>query len=61
MEDSKLDMRFNQEGKINAADIINKSSMSELADIMYYFGEERKSRLIAKKIFDNKPIETVQD
>ena len=61
MEDSKLDMRFNQEGKINAADIINKSSMSELADIMYYFGEERRSRFIAKKIFEHRPIEKVQD
>ena len=61
MEDSKLDMRFNQEGEINAADIINKSSMSGLADIMYYFGEERRSRLIAKKIFKHRPIEKVQD
>ena len=61
MEDSKLDMRFNQEGEINAADIINKSSMLELADIMYYFGEERRSRLIAKKIFEHRPIEKVQD
>ena len=61
MEDSKLDMRFNQEGEINAADIINKSSMSGLADIMYYFGEERRSRLIAKKIFEDRPIEKVQD
>ena len=61
MEDSKLDMRFDREEKINAADIINKSSMSELADIMYYFGEERRSRLIAKKIFEHRPIEKVQD
>ena len=61
MEDSKLDMRFNQEGDINAADIINKSSISELADIMYFFGEERRSRLIAKKIFEHRPIEKVQD
>ena len=61
MEDSNLDMRFNQEGELNATDIINKSSMSELADIMYYFGEERRSRLIAKKIFEHRPIEKVQD
>ena len=61
MEDSKLDMRFDLEGEINAADIINKSSISELADIMYYFGEERRSRLIAKKIFEHRPIEKVQD
>tara|TARA_A100000164_G_C21817113_1_gene728425 strand:+ start:67 stop:951 length:885 start_codon:yes stop_codon:yes gene_type:complete len=61
MEDSKLDMRFNQKKGINAAEIINRSSMSELADIMYYFGEERRSRLIAKKIFENRPIEKVHD
>ena len=61
MEDSKLDMRFDLEGEINAADIINKSSISKLADIMYYFGEERRSRLIAKKIFEHRPIEKVQD
>ena len=61
MEDSNLDMRFNQEGEINATDIINKASMSELADIMYYFGEERRSRLIAKKIFERRPIEKVQE
>ena len=61
MEDSKLDMRFNQEGEINAAEIINKSSISELADIMFYFGEERRSRLIAKNIFKKRPIEKVQD
>jgi len=61
MEDSILDMRFDQDSKINAADIINKSSMTELADIMYYFGEERRSRQIAKKIIEHRPIEQVQD
>ena len=31
------------------------------SDIMYFFGEERRSRLIAKKIFEHRPIEKVQD
>jgi len=48
--DSPLDMRINQEEKIKAEDIINNYSSEKLADIFYYYGEERKARLIAKKI-----------
>ena len=58
-ESSFLDMRFDQDSRINAADIINKSSESEIADIIYYYGEERRSRYIAKKIFQNRPIKKV--
>ena len=59
METSPLDMRFDQDSRIDAANIINKSSESEIADIIYYYGEERRSRLIAKKIFQNRPINKV--
>ena len=58
-ESSSLDMRFDQDSRIDAADIINKSSESEIADIIYYYGEERRSRSIAKKIFQNRPINRV--
>lgn len=58
-ESSSLDMRFDQDSKVDAADIINKSSESEIADIIYYYGEERRSRYIAKKIFQNRPIKKV--
>ena len=58
-ESSHLDMRFDQGSRIDAASIINKSSESEIADIIYYYGEERRSRFIAKKIFQNRPINTV--
>ena len=58
-ESSSLDMRFDQDSGVDAADIINKSSESEIADIMYYYGEERRSRYIAKKIFQNRPIKKV--
>ena len=61
METSYLDMRFDQDSNINAAKLINRSSESEIADIIYYFGEERRSRSIAKKIFQNKPINKVQE
>ena len=58
-ESSSLDMRFDQDSRIDASRIINKSSESEIADIIYYYGEERRSRFIAKKIFQNRPINTV--
>ena len=58
-ESSSLDMRFDQDSRINASQIINKSSESEIADIIYYYGEERRSRFIAKKIFQNRPINRV--
>lgn len=58
-ESSSLDMRFDQDSRIDAADIINKSSESEIADIIYYYGEERRSRYIAKQIFQNRPIKKV--
>ena len=58
-ESSSLDMRFDQDSNVDAADIINKSSESEIADIIYYYGEERRSRFIAKKIFQNRPINRV--
>ena len=58
-ESSSLDMRFDQDSRIDASQIINKSSESEIADIIYYYGEERRSRFIAKKIFQNRPINTV--
>ena len=58
-ESSSLDMRFDQDSRIDASRIINKSSESEIADIIYYYGEERRSRSIAKNIFQNRPINRV--
>ena len=60
-KDASLDMRFDQETKINAAKILNKSSKSELANIIYQYGEERRSRSIAAKIFNARPMTNVQD
>ena len=61
METSHLDMRFDQDSRIDAAKLINESSESEIANIIYYFGEERRSRSIAKKICQNKPISQVEE
>jgi 16S rRNA (cytosine1402-N4)-methyltransferase len=47
--DGPLDMRMEQEGT-SAADIVNGYDEAEIADILYHFGEERLSRLIARAI-----------
>jgi 16S rRNA (cytosine1402-N4)-methyltransferase len=48
-QDGPLDMRMENEGP-TAADLVNSLAESELADIIYVFGEERRSRAIAKAI-----------
>ena len=58
--DGPLDMRMGQEGP-TAADLVNALPESEIADILYEFGEERASRRIAKAIVaarETAPIET---
>jgi 16S rRNA (cytosine1402-N4)-methyltransferase len=47
--DGALDMRMSAEG-MNAADVVNNSDESELADIFYYYGEEKAARKIARAI-----------
>lgn len=48
-QDGPLDMRMSQSGT-SAADIVNRAKDSELADILYNYGEERASRRIARAI-----------
>jgi 16S rRNA (cytosine1402-N4)-methyltransferase len=52
-----LDMRFGSEG-ITAADIVNSYSESDLADVIYKYGEEPASRRIARRIIESRPVET---
>ena len=49
--DGPLDMRMNSSGnEETAADIVNEYPEKELADLIYKYGEERKSRHIAASI-----------
>ena len=62
-KDAPLDMRMSQQGQ-SAADLVNSISEAELAEIIYKYGEERKSRQIARKIVEfrkNKPISTTKE
>ena len=47
--DGPLDMRMSQQGP-SASDIVNHADETELADILYHYGEERASRRIARAI-----------
>jgi 16S rRNA (cytosine1402-N4)-methyltransferase len=47
--DGPLDMRMDRKGP-SAADLVNGTDETELADILYRYGEERMSRRIAKAI-----------
>jgi 16S rRNA (cytosine1402-N4)-methyltransferase len=53
--DGPLDMRMEQAGE-SAADFINRASEEEIADIIYRFGEEPKSRRIARAIVAARPV-----
>ncbi len=59
-KDAPLDMRMSKTG-ISAADVVNTYSESDLADVIYKFGEEKFSRSIAANIVKTraeKPITT---
>ena len=61
---SRLDMRMDSNLKISAYEVVNNFSEKEIADIIYKYGEEPKSRKIAKKIVEyrkNKPVETTTE
>ncbi len=59
--DGPLDMRMDRRSPTRAYDIVNEESESELARIIYEYGEERMSRRIARAIVEARrraPIET---
>lgn len=45
-----LDMRMNSENCVTAKDILDGFSEHDLADVFYLYGQERKSRAIARSI-----------
>ena len=53
-----LDMRMDPSSGPSAADIVNTMEADELANILYRYGEERRSRRIARAIVANRPITT---
>jgi 16S rRNA (cytosine1402-N4)-methyltransferase len=54
--DGPLDMRMGQEGT-SAAEFVNNAPEEDIADVIYRYGEEPKSRRIARAIVAARPIE----
>ncbi|HDY64704.1 MAG TPA: 16S rRNA (cytosine(1402)-N(4))-methyltransferase RsmH [Phycisphaerae bacterium] len=50
LRDGLLDMRFDRHAPRTAADIVNQVGEKDLADLIYAYGEERRSRRIARAI-----------
>ena len=59
-KNGKLDMRMDQTNKVSALDWVNNAKEKEIADIFYYLGEERKSRLFAKRIIEKRKKELIE-
>ena len=53
-----LDMRFDPEAEVTAADLVNELPEDELAALLYRYGEEPRSRQIARAIVEARPIDT---
>ena len=53
-----LDMRMNTQSGRTAEQVVNHIDERELADVIYEFGEERRSRRIARAIVRSRPIRT---
>ena len=56
--DGPLDMRMDTRRGITAEQVVNQAGEKELADLIYEFGEERRSRRIARAIVRARPITT---
>lgn len=58
--DVQLDMRMDRSVGVTAADLVNRLSEQELADLIYKFGEERASRRIARRIVQERAVAPIQ-
>src|SRR6185436_13603869 len=61
MHDGPLEMRMDRSQELTAAEILNTYSEKEIADILYIYGEERRSRPIARSIVRSRPLATTAD
>ncbi len=64
MKDGSLDMRMDQSQALSAAQIVNEYDESEIADIIFTYGEDSFGRRIARRIVEERkksPIITTSD
>ncbi len=56
--DAPLDMRMDPRSGVTAEQVVNQVSEEDLANLIYEFGEERRSRRIARAIVRARPVTT---
>lgn len=64
MNDAPLDMRMDRTCKLTAEEVVNTYTFEQLTDIFFIYGEEKMSKVIAKKIINerqNKRIKTTKE
>lgn len=61
LADEPLDMRFDPTQDETAAELINGSSVSELARILRLYGEEPRARQIAEALYRARPVARTTD
>lgn len=59
-KEAPLDMRFNQDNDFSAFDVVNTYSEADLVQIFSEYGEERFSKRIAKKIIEQRRLESIE-
>jgi len=56
--DGPLEMRMDPRSGLTAEQVVNEANERELADLIYEYGEERRSRRIARAIVRGRPVTT---
>ena len=59
--DMRMDTRGGTQGGETAGQVVNQEGENQLADLIYKFGEERRSRRIARAIVRSRPIRTTAE
>ncbi len=60
-QDAPLDMRMDTRSGVTAGQVVNQADEEDLANLIYEFGEERRSRRIARAIVRARPVLTTAE
>lgn len=60
LRDEPLDMRMDTRREMTAADLLSRCTEEELADILYYYGEEKQARRIASEVMKERAKEKIE-
>jgi 16S rRNA (cytosine1402-N4)-methyltransferase len=61
MREGPLDMRMDRTQPLTAAEVLNTFSEKDIAGILFHYGEERRSRAIARSIVRGRPLQSTAD